>query len=261
MSCRRSGRRVADQHAEDAPAPRELADRGVRLGVDPGRVEALERLPRAVDDAERGVARPGQLGRRLDDPLEERVERELGGEARCPPRRARAGGRRPRFPARCRWSTRPHGRCTTIRSRVSSREGMPLRCYPCGRPRSRPRVLFLHAERGSRRRDEERRPMALTKEAKQELIVEARPKTDEDTGSTRGPGRDAERGASNELTEHLRTHPKDHYSRRGLLKLVGPAAPVPQLPAAQGPRGLPGPHQGARSPPVGDGRTGREVDV
>ncbi len=25
----------------------------------------------------------------------------------------------------------------------------------------------------------------------------------------------------NDLTEHLRTHPKDHYSRRGLLKLVG----------------------------------------
>ena len=25
----------------------------------------------------------------------------------------------------------------------------------------------------------------------------------------------------NELTEHLRTHPKDHYSRRGLLRLVG----------------------------------------
>jgi small subunit ribosomal protein S15 len=25
----------------------------------------------------------------------------------------------------------------------------------------------------------------------------------------------------NELTEHLRTHAKDHYSRRGLLKLVG----------------------------------------
>ena len=24
----------------------------------------------------------------------------------------------------------------------------------------------------------------------------------------------------NELTEHLRAHPKDHYSRRGLLKLV-----------------------------------------
>ena len=25
----------------------------------------------------------------------------------------------------------------------------------------------------------------------------------------------------NELTEHLKTHPKDHASRRGLLKLVG----------------------------------------
>ena len=25
----------------------------------------------------------------------------------------------------------------------------------------------------------------------------------------------------NELTGHLRTHSKDHYSRRGLLKLVG----------------------------------------
>jgi small subunit ribosomal protein S15 len=25
----------------------------------------------------------------------------------------------------------------------------------------------------------------------------------------------------NDLTEHLRAHPKDHYSRRGLLKLVG----------------------------------------
>ena len=25
----------------------------------------------------------------------------------------------------------------------------------------------------------------------------------------------------NELTEHLRTHPKDHHSRRGLLMLVG----------------------------------------
>ena len=25
----------------------------------------------------------------------------------------------------------------------------------------------------------------------------------------------------NQLTEHLRTHSKDHYSRRGLLKLVG----------------------------------------
>ena len=25
----------------------------------------------------------------------------------------------------------------------------------------------------------------------------------------------------NDLTEHLKTHPKDHHSRRGLLKMVG----------------------------------------
>lgn len=25
----------------------------------------------------------------------------------------------------------------------------------------------------------------------------------------------------NELTEHFRTHPKDHHSRRGLLRMVG----------------------------------------
>lgn len=25
----------------------------------------------------------------------------------------------------------------------------------------------------------------------------------------------------NELTEHFKTHPKDHHSRRGLLKMVG----------------------------------------
>jgi small subunit ribosomal protein S15 len=25
----------------------------------------------------------------------------------------------------------------------------------------------------------------------------------------------------NDLTEHFRTHPKDHHSRRGLLKMVG----------------------------------------
>jgi small subunit ribosomal protein S15 len=26
----------------------------------------------------------------------------------------------------------------------------------------------------------------------------------------------------NSLTEHFRTHPKDHHSRQGLLKMVGP---------------------------------------
>ena len=61
--------------------------------------------------------------------------------------------------------------------------------------------------------------MALSKEAKQEATKKFG-KSDVDTGSpevqiamltTRING----------LTEHLRTHQKDHYSRRGLLKLVG----------------------------------------
>ena len=61
--------------------------------------------------------------------------------------------------------------------------------------------------------------MTLTKEAKQE-IVGKHGSSEQDTGS-------AEvqiallTARVNELTEHLRTHPKDHYSRRGLLKLVG----------------------------------------
>ena len=61
--------------------------------------------------------------------------------------------------------------------------------------------------------------MALTKEQKHEIIGK-HGRSDTDTGSpevqiamltTR----------INALTEHLRTHKKDHYSRRGLLKLVG----------------------------------------
>ena len=61
--------------------------------------------------------------------------------------------------------------------------------------------------------------MALTKEAKQELI-DKHGQNDQDTGSTEVQVAMLTRRI-NELTEHLRTHPKDHYSRRGLLKLVG----------------------------------------
>ncbi|MBC8377840.1 MAG: 30S ribosomal protein S15 [Planctomycetes bacterium] len=59
----------------------------------------------------------------------------------------------------------------------------------------------------------------LTKELKQKVITDYK-MNDHDTGSpevqiailtTR----------INELTEHLKTHKKDHSSRRGLLKMVG----------------------------------------
>ena len=61
--------------------------------------------------------------------------------------------------------------------------------------------------------------MTLTKEAKLE-IIKKHGQSDADTGSTEVQvAMLTER--INELTEHLRTHAKDHYSRRGLLKLVG----------------------------------------
>jgi small subunit ribosomal protein S15 len=87
------------------------------------------------------------------------------------------------------------------------------------RPRSRP-FACASARRAwiaETRLKEDR--LTLTKEAKQE-IVGKHGRSEQDTGS-------AEvqiallTARINELTEHLRTHPKDHYSRRGLLKLVG----------------------------------------
>jgi small subunit ribosomal protein S15 len=61
--------------------------------------------------------------------------------------------------------------------------------------------------------------MALSKEAKQ-AATQRFGKSSTDTGSPEVQiALLTER--INGLTEHLRTHAKDHYSRRGLLKLVG----------------------------------------
>jgi len=61
--------------------------------------------------------------------------------------------------------------------------------------------------------------LSLTKEAKQEIIAK-HGRGDADTGSTQVQIA-LLTTRINQLTEHLRAHPKDHYSRRGLLKLVG----------------------------------------
>ena len=61
--------------------------------------------------------------------------------------------------------------------------------------------------------------MTLPKEAKLE-IVGKHGRSDQDTGSAHVQIA-LLTARVNELTEHLRAHPKDHYSRRGLLKLVG----------------------------------------
>ena len=59
----------------------------------------------------------------------------------------------------------------------------------------------------------------MTKEAKQE-IVGRHGRGDADTGSPQVQIALLSRRID-QLTEHLRTHRKDHHSRRGLLKLVG----------------------------------------
>lgn len=61
--------------------------------------------------------------------------------------------------------------------------------------------------------------MALLSEEKNE-IISTHARGDGDTGSPEVQVAVLTRRIS-ELTEHLRAHPKDHHSRRGLLRMVG----------------------------------------
>jgi len=61
--------------------------------------------------------------------------------------------------------------------------------------------------------------MSITADRKQAVIVE-HAKTTGDTGSPEVQVAILSERITN-LTEHLKTHKKDHHSRRGLLKMVG----------------------------------------
>ena len=61
--------------------------------------------------------------------------------------------------------------------------------------------------------------MALLKDEKAQIIADNAMK-DGDTGSPEVQVAVLSRRIS-ELTEHLKLHPKDHHSRRGLLRMVG----------------------------------------
>ena len=61
--------------------------------------------------------------------------------------------------------------------------------------------------------------MSLDKEAKSAIISE-HARGESDTGSSEVQVALLSRRIS-ELTEHLKNHPKDHHSRRGLLMMVG----------------------------------------
>ena len=60
--------------------------------------------------------------------------------------------------------------------------------------------------------------MSITTERKAELIT-AHARTEHDTGSAEVQVAILSERIAN-LTEHFKTHKKDHHSRRGLLKLV-----------------------------------------
>ena len=61
--------------------------------------------------------------------------------------------------------------------------------------------------------------MPLTQEQKSELIAKFGA-SQQDTGSTQVQVALLTQRIT-ELTEHMKTHPHDHHSRRGLLKMVG----------------------------------------
>lgn len=61
--------------------------------------------------------------------------------------------------------------------------------------------------------------MALAKQQKAEIMTE-HARSEGDTGSPEVQVAVLTRRIS-QLTEHLKTHPKDHHSRRGLLIMVG----------------------------------------
>ena len=74
-------------------------------------------------------------------------------------------------------------------------------------------------------------PVALTKDRKTELIGNY--KTHEgDTGSPEVQVAILSERI-NYLTEHFKSHAKDHHSRRGLLMLVGKAPPAARLPGSR----------------------------
>ena len=94
--------------------------------------------------------------------------------------------------------------------------------------------------------------MALTKDRKTELIGSYKTH-DADTGSPEVQVAILSERI-NYLTEHFKTHAKDHHSRRGLLMLVGQRRRLLDYLKAQGRAALRGPHQAPEHPQVARGR-------
>ena len=70
--------RIPDQDPEHAAPVRQVADRAVRLLVDPLREELVEHLAALVEHPDRGVPRPRELLGELEQPVEHHVGIQLG---------------------------------------------------------------------------------------------------------------------------------------------------------------------------------------
>ena len=150
---------------------------------------------------------------------------------------------------------RDHGR--SIRESGAPEPGKPASLLPYGRPRPRPYVSSSRRAGTAATTQEEH--VSLTKEAKQELIAK-HGRSESDTGSTEVQVAMLTRRI-NELTEHLRAHPKDHHSRRGLLKLVGQRRRFLNYLQKKDLEGYRALDQGARAPPLGARERPRGVEV
>ena len=140
---------------------------------------------------------------------------------RAPPRR-----RRPR--------ARPGSRLTRARSTLT-RGGLPTAATPTQTAIAAARVLPSRRA-GIAETTESRGERWLSPRKPSRELISKHGENDKDTGSTDVQVAMLTRRI-NELTEHLRTHPKDHYCGVGCSSSRSPPA-LPRLPAAQGPRGL-----------------------
>jgi hypothetical protein len=73
--------RVVDEHAEQAATARQVADGAMGVLVDAAGEEACELTAALVEDPERDVARPGEVGGGLQEPVEHGLEVQFGQQA------------------------------------------------------------------------------------------------------------------------------------------------------------------------------------
>ena len=109
-------RRVADQLAEHAVAAREVPDRLALGAIDAASDEPLEPAPVLVEDADRRIARPGELARHPQQLFEHRVDLQLRHQASS----GLEQGRQPRLVERAEPHPSPFNQSVETRNRFAA---------------------------------------------------------------------------------------------------------------------------------------------